>query len=108
MRRHPPLQPPTSPEHHGAAIVQLQSCSEQHEARLNSLDASVASVRAWGETIARLETAQKLHREDFQEALKDLGEELRYLRRTAFGILATLLCSGGLAILGIVLTKLVK
>jgi hypothetical protein len=52
MRRPTIFKPPMAPEHHGPAIVHLQSCAEDLDTRIASIEALVGTVRKWGERAA--------------------------------------------------------
>jgi hypothetical protein len=48
----PTFHPPLEPEHHGAAIVHLQSCMDDTDTRLAALETSMATVKRWSERAA--------------------------------------------------------
>lgn len=52
MAQPPNFHPPLEPEHHGPAIVHLQTCVEDIDTRLEAAEAFVATARRWSERAA--------------------------------------------------------
>jgi hypothetical protein len=49
MRRPMIFKPPLHTEHHGPAIVHLQSCAEELDTRLATIEALIATIKKWCE-----------------------------------------------------------
>ena len=52
MPRQPIFHPPLEPEHHGPAIVHLQTCLDDIDQRLEATEAFITSAKRWSERAA--------------------------------------------------------